>query len=546
MKYSKQILLLLLLTSISFLSFSYPGEEIRSFEAPGNFCTGITFDGEHLWIADRKEAKLFCINPQNGEIIRSIPAPGYWPMGLAWDGKYLWNVDVKGGLPLSENYDGKAYKIDPKDGTVLKTIPAPTSSPYGLTWDGKYLWCTDNGKNELIQFSPEDGTTIRSLKAPGHNPQGITWDGSYLWVSDRRHDELYMVHPGNAEVLILTDSPGPYARGVCFDNENLWVVDYQTDKIYQLKAKDEQKIRKTNEHKSLVTFNHRITNFGPGKVLTADVYFGIPLDRPNQKINTRPAYSPGPGGFVNDKWGFETAHFHYQNIEAGEQKNTEMKVEATTWDIRYFIFPDEVGSLDEIPQDISGKFLENHEKYQYDHPLIQKAVKEAVGSEKNPYWIARKIYNYLMPRMYYEMTGGWNTAPTVLERGNGSCSEYTFVYIAMCRAAGLPARYVGSVVIRGDYASLDDVYHRWVEVYLPNYGWVPVDPSGGDSESPRHRANYFGALANRFLITTESGGGSETMTWTYNSNEFYTTEPKTNVCVDHFAEWEPVDKNKAY
>ena len=44
----------------------------------------------------------------------------------------------------------------------------------------------------------------------------------------------------------------------------------------------------------------------------------------------------------------------------------------------------------------------------------------------------------------------------------------------MCRAAGLPARYVGAIMIRGDDASTDEVYHRWPEVYLPGYGVVLV------------------------------------------------------------------------
>jgi transglutaminase-like putative cysteine protease len=88
---------------------------------------------------------------------------------------------------------------------------------------------------------------------------------------------------------------------------------------------------------------------------------------------------------------------------------------------------------------------------------------------------------------------------------------------------------------------MDDVFHRWVEVYLPNYGWIPVDPSGGDQELPRNQANYFGHLSNRFLITTESAGGSATMEWTYNSNEFYTTEPKAFVVSDHFADWKRLD-----
>lgn len=537
----KLLLLLVLLFVMNGLSYSYTGEIIQSFPTPGDFPTGMTYDGKYLWLADRKAEMLFCIDPADGQVIGEIPAPGYWPMGLAWDGEALWNADVKGGLPLSENYNGKIYRIDPVSGEILVTLSAPTSTPRGLTWDGKYLWCVDNRTDELIQFSPEDGTTIKSLKAPGSDCRGITFDGTYLWVSDRIHNEIYMVEPHTGDVLIVFEAPGPFTRGLCFDGESIWAADYQNDEIYQLKIRDGVKYRQSQEVTSEVTFTHKIVNYGPGKVLTADVYFGIPIDRPNQKLLTKPTFTPNPGNYNTDKWGLETAHFHYKNIHPLESENTEMKVQVTTYDVNYFIYPDQVGSLADIPPSISGKFLENHEKYQYDHPVIQNAVKEAIGHEKNPYWIARKIYDYLMDKMYYEMAGGWNTAPTVLARGNGSCSEYSFVYIAMCRAAGLPARYVGSVVIRGDYASMDDVYHRWVEVYLPNYGWVPVDPSGGDQSSPRMQAKYFGHLANRFLITTESGGGSETMTWTYNSNEFYTTEPKTNVVIDHFAEWEPLE-----
>jgi len=494
---------LIVLLFIPVISFAYTGEVIKSFDIPGSYPTGLTFDGENLWVADYQTDKLYCINPDDGKVIRTIPSPAYWPEGLAWDGKYIWNADVKGGIPLSENYDGKIYQLDPKDGTITRTIQAPGSTPRGLTWDGTYLWCVDNAADEIIQFSPDDGTTIRTLSSPASDPRGITFDGKYLWISDRIKDEIYMVDPETGIVIIITDAPGEFTRGLCFDGKNLWAVDYQQDKIYQLKIRDGEKYRAYNYHKARITYTHQITNFGPGSLLEADVHLAIPVDRPNQAILTPPVYKPKYDDLVTDKWGMQTAHFHFKDLKPQQHVIAEMVTEAKISEVRYFIYPEEVGTLDEIPENIASKYLENNEKYQFDHPVIQNALKEALGAETNPYWIFRKLFNYLIDHMYYEMVGGWNTAPTVLERGNGSCSEYTFVYISMCRAAGLPARYVGSVVVRGDYASQDDVFHRWVEVYLPNVGWVPIDPSGGDNDWPRDQANYIGHLANRFLITTE-------------------------------------------
>jgi transglutaminase-like putative cysteine protease/outer membrane protein assembly factor BamB len=520
------------------LSSAYPGQIIKKFSTPGNFPTGMTFDGEHIWLADRKDQKIYCMDPATGMVIRSIPSPGYWPTGLAWDGEALWAADVKGGLPLSENYQGMIYKLSPVDGRVLKVIPAPTDRPRDLAWDGTYLWCVDEKADEIIQFSPDDGTTIKTLRSPANDPRGLAFDGRYLWVSDRMQDEIYMVDPDNGQVLIIADAPGAFTRGLAWDGEYIWAVDSQEDEFYCLTAKDEDLFVLKNERKARVSYTHMLTNFGPGKMLSADIHVAIPRNRDNQIIE-HIQYQPGYS-IVTDKSGQQTAHYSFNNVKAGAKVEAELVTTASIYEIRYFIYPDKVGGLDEIPDDIKDVYFQDNEKYQLSHPIIQGAVEQAIGDEKNPYWIARKIYNFLMGEMYYEMVGGWNTAPTVLERGNGSCSEYTFVFISMCRAAGLPARYVGAVVVRGDDDCMDDVFHRWVEVYLPNYGWIPVDPSGGDQKLPRNQANYFGHLSNRFLITTESAGGSATMGWTYNSNDFYTTEPKTFVVSDHFADWKPL------
>ncbi len=527
--------------AFSQLAFSYPGEIIKSFPTPGDFPSGLCFVEDELVLADRKTDKLYFINPETGLVQRSIPSPAYWPMGLAYDGDYIWCVDIKGGIPLAENYRGVAFKIDKNSGEILQRIDLPCKMPIGLTYDGKYLWVVDDASDKIIQLSTTDGTTIQSFPAPSGKPQGITFDGTYLWVSDRGTDEIYMISPETGKVLLITDTPGKYARGMAWDGSHLWNVDWLDKKIHQLVRSDEDLFRRTNDKTAEISYSHQATNFGPGKVTQLNVHCAIAENRDNQELLSEIQFSEKPTDFPIDQWGQKTAHFHVENLKAGEIYEIEMSAKVKVWDVRYFIFPDKVGKINEIPEDVKARFLANNDKYQITHPVIQNAVKEAVGDEKNPYWIARNIYNYLMPRLYYEMTGGWNTAPTVLDRGNGSCSEYSFVYISMCRAAGLPARYVGSVVLRGDDVSNDDVFHRWVEVYLPNYGWIPVDPSGGDQNSPRNQADYFGHLANRFFITTQGGGGSESMAWTYNSNFYYQSEPKTQLVVEYFADWRVID-----
>ncbi len=60
-----------------------------------------------------------------------------------------------------------------------------------------------------------------------------------------------------------------------------------------------------------------------------------------------------------------------------------------------------------------------------------------------------------------------------METRRGDCNEHTVLFVALARAAGLPARTAaGLVYVNGGF-----YYHAWPEVYLN--GWVAVDPTFG-------------------------------------------------------------------
>lgn len=516
--------------------YAQTGKVLNQFNTPGKNPTGITYDGENLWIADRTTDKIYCVNSQNGKVLRSIESPAYWPMGLAWDGKYLWNADFRGRTDKSEDLDGIIYKIDPIDGTILKTLVAPSKSPKGLAWDGKYLWLVDDNINKVIQFNPNDGTTIKSFPSPATSPKGITYDGKYLWISDDEKGEIYMVDPNSGLVIIIFNSPSRYVHGLTNNDNKLWVVDYQDNKVFELLIKDKTTFIRTDKSTHRVDYTHSTTCFGPGKIQKLDVHIALPENRDNQEIIGEIKYNIKPTEIVTDQWGQKTAHFSFKNIKPGEKINIIVTTTANFYNVRYFLYPENMGTLDQIPQDIKDLYLQDDEKYQINSPIIRNIVSSIIGNEKNPYWIIRKLHQYLIGHLHYVMDGFWDTAPTVIKNGHASCSEYSFAYIALCRAAGIPARYVGSIWRQKD-TYMDDIYHRWVEVYLPGYGWVPTDPTHGDRNLPRDQAYPIGLTRNTALITTQSGGGSETMEWNYNSNVFYVTDPKTNLNITHFGDW---------
>jgi transglutaminase-like putative cysteine protease len=62
----------------------------------------------------------------------------------------------------------------------------------------------------------------------------------------------------------------------------------------------------------------------------------------------------------------------------------------------------------------------------------------------------------------------------VLEKGKGVCQDFTHLMIALLRSFGVPARYVSGYIHRPGKESQS---HAWCEAWLPNVGWLGIDPT---------------------------------------------------------------------
>ncbi len=525
--------LFLVLLSIATPAGAGPGEVIFKVDSPSKSVTGLSYDGNSIWVSDHNIDQIICID-RTGKILKRLKSPGYRPAGLAFEGRHLWNVDMQ---------KAKLYRIRISDGMVTRILPAPVSRPKAMAFDGQALWVSDDQSKSIHRVDPSDGTTISELGFPSDSVDGLAHDGTYLWVSDRLKDNLYALEPSSGEVIVTLKSPGPHPTGIVFDGSNLLISDYQTDQISAIKTRSSTHIIKDNPREIWVTYKKEIRNFGPDPVRDADIYLAAPTHGENQEILVDPIFSPSHI-FKKDQWNQKVAHSRIAILHPGSSAKATMKTKAKLYRLNYVVYPENVLDVSKIPMKIQKRYLKDEPKYLLNHPTIEKAVHESVGQETNPYWIARKVYKYIHKRMHYQRIGGWDVAPKVLERGSGSCSEYSYVFISMCRKAGLPSRYVGALVVRDDDGSYDEVFHRWVEVYLPPYGWFPIDPSRGDTTNEAKRAESFGRLDNTFLITTRSGGNSELLQWEYNGNHTYQCLGRCEVDTESIAEWSPEDNTE--
>ena len=122
---------------------------------------------------------------------------------------------------------------------------------------------------------------------------------------------------------------------------------------------------------------------------------------------------------------------------------------------------------------------------------------------------AKAIYDWICENMFRDpKTNGCGSGDvcSLLIRPGGKCTDIHSVFVALCRAAGVPSREVFG--IRQGKKPEQDItkwQHCWAEFYLPGYGWVPVDPADvrkmmlkeklelDDARTKQYREYFWGA-----------------------------------------------------
>jgi transglutaminase-like putative cysteine protease len=133
--------------------------------------------------------------------------------------------------------------------------------------------------------------------------------------------------------------------------------------------------------------------------------------------------------------------------------------------------------------------LRPEKEIQVDAPEIA-ATLARIGADRGP--VAARL------RRIHDFTHGLTTRPfkgttdalTALRLGEASCNGKSRLFVALARAAGIPARLVGGFILE---TGSKRTSHQWVEAYVSGH-WVPFCPTNDHfAELPeRYLSLYYG------------------------------------------------------
>lgn len=220
----------------------------------------------------------------------------------------------------------------------------------------------------------------------------------------------------------------------------------------------------------------------------------LPPDIPNYQQVIVKSLLPKPASIQVD--GDENYLARY-NLGPREKKEV-------TWEglVALFYYPRSFSNqkTDAIPPNLINSYTRAAKYWEVEDSAVasqaQKLFDPKLSAAKN----AQRIFDFVTDHLSYDysklQTGDLTRlgARTALQESDKAvCMEYTDLFIALARAAGIPAREVNGFAYTADESHRPlslrlqggDVLHAWPEVYLPDSGWVMADPtwsstSGGD------------------------------------------------------------------
>lgn len=265
-----------------------------------------------------------------------------------------------------------------------------------------------------------------------------------------------------------------------------------------------------------VTMNYRIQNDGPTEALNARMIIYL-FDNVSKWAEQRVLSEKIEGATllsaIESTDDNRFAQISLGNLQSGESKTATVIQTLKIKAVELSIDPATVGTsfhqeLLEFTSPVDGLFESNA-------PELQSLALQLTDNTTNPYYKAKQIFEFVIDNLEYirQPEGKEHGALWGYQNGIGDCTEYSNLFIALLRAAGIPAKAVSGfgylpLYAVGGVADADRLGHAFVMFYLPKIDWVPADlvwPSDVGSFGKNDYSHIVGATTGGEGIVYDGG-----------------------------------------
>jgi transglutaminase-like putative cysteine protease len=186
-----------------------------------------------------------------------------------------------------------------------------------------------------------------------------------------------------------------------------------------------------------------------------------------------------------------TAYFETRVDDPAKRIEAKLSCEFTS----YAYYPKLDPSLVKpLSSDWNGAYLSERPPHIVFTTQLKQTVDQIVDGESNPLLKAQKIFHWIDRNIRYHAEEEYcvirSFSGACLSRHKGDCGVQSTLFITMCRAAGIPARWQSGWESKPSGWNM----HDWAEIYIEPWGWLPCDASYGvqKSDDPKIADFYIG------------------------------------------------------
>jgi transglutaminase-like putative cysteine protease len=153
------------------------------------------------------------------------------------------------------------------------------------------------------------------------------------------------------------------------------------------------------------------------------------------------------------------------------------------------------GVLANITQDLLQKYCKEDDTWQIGNQMIKEQAEAIADNQTNVLKIVKEFIEWIWQNITYEPHEVPMYPNQTLLSSKGDCDDQAILLVTFCRILGIPSYLqIGCIYLPGQYSNetswdghVTNVarqigWHGWAIVYIPPWGWLPVDltyPKGG-------------------------------------------------------------------